>query len=94
MIRTQLYIPEALYANAKLQAELEGVSVSVIVRRYLDDGLRRDALRKQQEQKKKKGKGPLDDIIGTISVKRSAEAALNHNDIYDYVLPWDRPKGK
>ncbi len=87
MIRTQVYIPDDLFLRAKLAADIEGISISELMR----DGIK---IRLEQQQKKRKSskKGALDDFIGCIKVKKSAEAALNHNDIYDYVLPRDHSK--
>lgn len=78
MIRTQVYIPDELYNQAKLMAELDGVSIS----EYMRDGLSMKISAKQHSGKKKKD---ISSIAGKFSLGKGVvtNVALNHNDIYD-----------
>jgi hypothetical protein len=83
-----LYLDDQQYALAKLYAEREGRSVSEVVRAALDDFL----AGKQRAGKKSR---PNDFIVGCMTWHEPMNAALEHNDIYDDVLPWDRkPEGE
>ena len=83
MIRTQVYIPDALYHRAKLNAQMHGISISEILRQGLEMGL--------DFEPKISTKTPLSSLAGAFSVKKyglkPANAAMTHNDIYDHVLP-------
>jgi len=78
MIRTQVYIPEDLYHRAKLLAEMEGISISELLRRGLESGV-------SQKKKTRTITGPFDKYLGVISLKgkKPVNAAMTHNDIYD-----------
>lgn len=88
MIRTQLYLPEDLYAHAKLMAGLRSITISQYVRESL-------ALRLEEGNGNGKGKGkakkrsPLPsygippEMVGKYKFgKKTTYVALNHNDIY------------
>ncbi len=85
MIRTQVYIPNELYNQAKLLAKLEGVSIS----EYMREGLSmKVSLQKnivKNSKKKKSKKDPMASLVGMFSLGKGivTNVALNHNDIYD-----------
>ena len=89
MIRTQLYIPEELYAQAKLLAQLDGVSISEYVREGLLLKVKSREKGRASKHKAKKASNPLSALVGAFSTgsKRKIHAAITHNDIYDYVIP-------
>ena len=80
MIRTQLYIPDELYHQAKIMAEFDGVSIS----EYMRDGLSMKISAKKHSNKNKKKKD-ISSIAGMFSLGKGTvtNVALNHNDIYD-----------
>ncbi len=80
MIRTQVYIPDELYNQAKLMAELEGVSIS----EYMREGLFMKISAKKHSNNGKKKKD-ISNIAGMFSLGKGivTNVALNHNDIYD-----------
>jgi len=79
MIRTQVYIPDDLYREAKLHAETSGMSISEILRNGLKEGV------KGQIKKVKKRKFTLLDMAGKYRFpgKKKTNAGATHNDIYD-----------
>lgn len=79
MIRTQVYIPDDLYREAKLYAETSGISISEILRDGLKDGV------KKRIRRAKKKKFTLLDMAGKyhFSGKKRTNAGATHNDIYD-----------
>lgn len=78
MIRTQVYIPDDLYMQAKIEAEASGESISVVLREGLTRGL------KERQKKHKAGKISLADAAGRFSFSaKTTNAAETHNDIYD-----------
>ena len=82
MIRTQIYIPDDLYHQAKLMAGLDGVSIS----EYVREGLWLKIKSGNQKRKKKKSKGsPLAKMVGKYSVGKNivTDVARKHNEIYD-----------
>ncbi len=76
MIRTQIYIPDDLYKEAKLYAKLQKTTISHFVR----EGLRASL---ETQKKKNSKKLTLLDIAGSMKWKRKTNAAQEHNDIYD-----------
>ncbi len=80
MIRTQLYIPDELYNQAKLMARLEGVSIS----EYMREGLSLKMSQNKNTSKNTK-KRKISEIAGMFSLGKGivTNVALNHNDIYD-----------
>ena len=85
MIRTQLYIPDELYHQAKLFAELEGVSISEYMREGLSLKITQRNKKGKAPKKGKKKHDPLADIVGMFSLGKGivTDVARNHNDIYD-----------
>lgn len=78
MIRTQVYIPDDLYIQAKIEAEASGQSISVVLR----EGLTRSL--KERQKKRNAGKISLADVAGCFSFSdKVTNAAETHNDIYD-----------
>ena len=78
MIRTQVYIPNDLYYQAKSQAQRDNKSVSVILRDGLKLGL------KKNRSSKIKRKLKLSELMGTVSFSdKKTNVAITHNDIYD-----------
>ena len=76
MIRTQVYIPDELYAEAKLYAEQKNTSISEFVREGLQLSIH--SLKKKQLKK-----NPLEKIAGKFKFPESdPHAAENHNEIY------------
>lgn len=80
MIRTQIYIPDEIYHQAKLMAGLDGVSIS----EYIREGLSMKISAKERSNKRKKKKD-ISNIAGMFSLGKGivTNVALNHNDIYD-----------
>lgn len=80
MIRTQIYIPDELYHQAKIMAKFDGVSIF----EYMREGLSMKISAKKRANKSKKKKG-ISSIAGMFSLGKGivTNVALNHNDIYD-----------
>ncbi len=76
MIRTQVYIPDELYESAKATAQLQNTTISKLIRLGLEMALK-------QKIKGGNGKRLLENLSKIGKGIPSAEAALNHNDIYD-----------
>lgn len=76
MIRTQVYIPDELYESAKATAQLQKTTISKLMRLGL-----KMAIKKKKESGN--GKWLFENLVGIGKGIPSAEAALNHNDIYD-----------
>jgi len=76
MIRTQVYIPDDLYQQAKAQARLSGLSISVLLRKGLAIVL------KQKNFFQNNSAWFLNDFVGKSEGKKGIDAALHHNDIY------------
>ena len=74
MIRTQVYIPNNLYEQAKLRVKRGDITFSELLR----EGLRKA----MQENQQKKQNNPLRQMVGKFIGRKSAGAALQHNDIY------------
>jgi hypothetical protein len=77
MMRTQVYIPDDLFRQAKLSAKLEGVSIS----EYIREGL---ALRLRQlsgaKPAQKKTKAPLHELVGKYGKgKKKTNIAQTHD---------------
>lgn len=87
MIRTQLYIPDELYNQAKLMAELDGVSISEYMREGLSMKIsKQKKLPKNTIRSTQKAKNdPMLSLDGMFSLGKGivTNVALNHNDIYD-----------
>ncbi len=87
MIRTQIYIPDELYHQAKIMAEFEGVSISEYVREGLSMKIsKQKKLPKNTVGSKQKVKNdPMASLEGMFSLGKGivTNVALNHNDIYD-----------
>jgi len=77
MIRTQIYLPDELYKNAKAIAQLQNVSISQLIRVGLKLAI------KKKTNKKSTGDWFLKNFVGKDKGKAGVEAALSHNDIYD-----------
>jgi len=78
MIRTQVYIPDDLYYQAKLQAQQDKQSMSVILR----DGLRLGLNKRIGIRSKKKIS--LMKAMGSLHFSnKQTNIALTHDDIYD-----------
>lgn len=75
MIRTQLYLPEDLYLEAKALAKTKNTSISKLMR---------SALKLVLASKKttKSGDIVLANLVGIGSRKTGVDAAINHNEIY------------
>ena len=76
MIRTQVYLPDDLFHQAKARATVLNTSISQLIR----EGLL-FTLKKQTNQTT--GQFLLDQFVGRGQGKVGVEAALNHDDIYD-----------
>ncbi len=78
-MRTQVYIPDDLFRQAKLSAKLEGVSIS----EYIREGL---ALRLKQlsgsKHAPKLKKPPLQDIVGKYGKGRKRTNIAQTHDAY------------
>lgn len=74
MIRTQIYLPETIYEDAKLYAEEKKVSVSSILRQGLESLL--------QQIKTERVGNPLDGLVGRFMFQGNENAWKEHNDIY------------
>ncbi len=78
MIRTQVYIPDELYYQAKSQAQRDNKSISIILRDGLKLGIKTD------RNVKIKRKFKLSELIGSVSFSnKRTNTAVTHNDIYD-----------
>lgn len=77
MIRTQVYIPDDLYKEAKLATQLYGVTFSEMIRTGLSASVK---TMRQKNKKKMRQKDPWKNIIGFIKgIKTDAV-----KDIHDY----------
>jgi hypothetical protein len=75
MVRTQVYIPEDLYSQAKLLAKSKNQTISQILRMGLSQMV---------SQQKKSKKRSLRSIAGSVRWDGPVvDAARTHNDIYD-----------
>jgi len=79
MIRTQVYLPDQLFHQAKARAALTNSTISQLIRQglalVLDDS--------SSMAKETTGQYLLKNFVGKGKGKKGVEAALNHNDIYD-----------
>lgn len=73
MIRTQIYIPDDLYSLAQLQAQMQGVNFSQVVR----NGLKRELTGARKTRKK----GLLANLAGALKYGPK-DLSLRVNDIY------------
>ena len=76
MTRTQIYLPDDLYTNAKLIAQSRGVSISQLMRAGLELVLK-------SKEKKSVNHWFMTDLMGKGTGKKGVDAAIHHNDIYD-----------
>lgn len=85
MIRTQVYIPDELYAEAKRYAALHDMNISQLIRAGLAKELKATLPGAKKNTKKGAAKhDPLADLVGKYSFGNGpTNAALTHNDIYD-----------
>ncbi len=74
MVRTQIYIPETIYEDAKLYADHQKVSVSHLLRQGLE-------LRLAQIKTQRVG-NPLDGLVGRFKSQSNEDAWKKHDDIY------------
>lgn len=79
MIRTQVYIPDDLYYRAKLQAQQDKQSMSVILREGLQLSI------KQRQKSNKNNKKSFDSLFGIAKGvgSKTTYIARDHNDIYN-----------
>lgn len=73
MIRTQVYIPDDLYSQALVVAQIRGVSVSVVLR---------DGLAKEVGRVKKSKKGGLFSNLAGALKNGPRDMSSRVNDIY------------
>lgn len=82
MIRTQVYIPDDLYSEAKLFAHQDKTTISHLIR----DGLRLSMEKKRSQTMRGKKRKTLHDLVGSISLgKKETHIASTHNNIYDHI---------
>ena len=79
MIRTQVYLPDELFHQAKARATATNSTISQLIR----DGLLFTLTHQPSQNKETVGKYLLDNFVGQGSGKKGVEAALHHDDIYE-----------
>lgn len=77
MIRTQVYLPESLYKDARFYAALAGLNISQLLRIGLTLGIA------QQKKKLAQKKKDIRSLTGTFVYDKPTSAGKDHNDIYD-----------
>ncbi|MEI6532890.1 MAG: hypothetical protein WCO06_03555 [Candidatus Roizmanbacteria bacterium] len=78
MIRTQVYIPDDLYKEAKLYANIGNTSISEFVRQGLEHSI------KEAKKMVTKKQGGFASLAGKFAFgKKPTDVATNHDDIYD-----------
>lgn len=75
MIRTQVYLPDELYKQAKKHARISGESISVLMRK----GLR---LALQDVSSSQKENWLLTDFAAKSATAQTTDVAQTHNEIY------------
>ena len=78
MIRTQIYIPDATYHEAKAHAEMTNRTISQLVREGLELVLQQQSAKGQTT-----GKYLMEHFANKGKGKAGVNAATSHNDIYD-----------
>lgn len=79
MIRTQVYLPDKLFHQAKARAATTNSTISQLIR----DGLLFVLSNQHAERKETTGQFLLNNFAGQGKGKKGVEAAINHNDIYE-----------
>lgn len=78
MNRTQVYLPDDMYQDAKIFAEIEDITFS----QYLRKGLAVDLQMSKENHKRKK---PFADLIGTVNIPDGKDLSRNVDTIvYDF----------
>lgn len=75
MIRTQVYIPEELYQQAKFYAHINSISISELMRSGLQTVI-------SKIDKKHTKKNPLEAMVGKYVGGKDLDITESHNDIY------------
>ncbi|HOZ02997.1 MAG TPA: hypothetical protein PKX78_00710 [Candidatus Woesebacteria bacterium] len=79
MIRTQVYLPDQLFHQAKARAALTNTTISQLIR----DGLLLALDHTNSLAKETTGQYLLKNFMGKGKGRKGVNAAVNHNDIYD-----------
>lgn len=81
MIRTQVYLHDQQYHLAKLLAAQENTPFAEFIRHGVELAI--EERRQQQSKETKKRHKAFEKMIGSIRTGYNANAARDHNDIYD-----------
>lgn len=79
MIRTQVYLPDELFHQAKARAVATNSTISQLIR----DGLTFALTNQRAQMKETVGQFLLKRFAGQGVGKKGVEAATNHDDIYE-----------
>jgi len=79
MIRTQVYLPDKLFHQAKARAAATNTTISQLIR----DGLLVALSNQSGQLKETTGHFLLKNFAGQGRGKKGVEAALHHDDIYE-----------
>lgn len=84
MIRTQVYIPDDLYKEAKFYAQIGNKNISQLMREGLKLAIKTENKKKKTVEKNSKKLFKLSDMAGIINTgHKKTNIAEHHNDIYN-----------